>query len=96
MGNLFPSLPVAQLLVECGARLNATNALESTPLHTASCLTNFKQEVVELLLCNGGHIDMKNVQGVRPAKLLADNPASTVSITRYVVEGSRYIKAIIH
>ena len=45
MGNLFPSLAVAKLLVECGARLNATNALESTPLHTASCLANFKQEV---------------------------------------------------
>ena len=45
MGNLFPSLAVAKLLVECGARLNATNALESTPLHTASSLANFKQEV---------------------------------------------------
>merc|ERR1712165_701328 len=84
MGNLFPSLSVARLLVECGARLNATNALESTPLHTASCLTNFKQEVVELLLCNGGHIDMKNVQGVRPSQLLAANPVSTVSITRFL------------
>lgn len=84
MGNLFPSLAVAKLLVECGARLNATNALESTPLHTASCLANFKQEVVELLLRHGGHIDMKNVEGVRPAHLLAANPASTVSITRYL------------
>ena len=46
MGNLFPSLPVARMLVECGARINATNAVESTPLHTASCLVNFKQEVV--------------------------------------------------
>jgi len=84
MGNLFPSLAVAKLLVECGARLNATNALESTPLHTASFMANFKQEVVELLLRHGGHIDMKNVQGVRPAHLLAGNPASTVSITRYL------------
>ena len=84
MGNLFPSLAVAKLLVECGARLNATNALESTPLHTASFMANFKQEVVELLLRHGGHIDMKNVQGVRPAHLLAGNPASTVSITRWV------------
>jgi len=84
MGNLFPSLSVAKLLVECGARLNATNSLESTPLHTATNLTNFKQEVVELLLSHGAHIDMKNVQGVRPAHLLATNPASTVSITRFL------------
>ena len=53
MGNLFPSLPVARLLVECGARLNATNALESTPLHTASCLANFNQEVRYLAFCAG-------------------------------------------
>ena len=45
MGNLFPSLAVARLLVECGARVNATNNLESTPLHTASTVSNFKQEV---------------------------------------------------
>merc|ERR1711874_575831 len=64
--------------------VSKSNSLESTPLHTASVLANFKQEVVELLLGNGGHIDMKNVQGVRPAQLLADNPASTVSITRFL------------
>merc|ERR1712088_859761 len=84
MGNLFPSLPVAQLLVECGARLNATNALESTPLHTASCLPNFNKEIVELLLAGGSHMDMRNVQGVRPSQLLAANPASTICITRYL------------
>merc|ERR1712110_566752 len=82
VGNLFPSLSVAKLLVECGARVNATNNLDSTPLHTASTVSNFKQEVVELLLRHGAHIDMKNVQNVRPSDLLAHNPASTVSITR--------------
>ena len=82
LGNLFPSLAVAQLLVECGARVNATNALGSSPLHTACTVSNFKQEVVELLLKHGSHIDMKNVQNVRPSDLLAHNPASTVSITR--------------
>merc|ERR1712241_521200 len=84
MGNLFPSVSVASMLVECGARINATNALESTPLHTASCLTNFKQEVVELLLRHGAHIDMKNIQGIRPSQLLAANKVSTVSITRFL------------
>jgi len=82
--DLFPSLAVASLLVECGARLNATNALESTPLHTAACLPNFQKEIVELLLAEGGHMDMRNVQGVRPSQLLAANPASTITITRYL------------
>ena len=43
-------------------RLNVTNALESTPLHTAACLPNFQKEIVELLLAEGGHMDMRNVQ----------------------------------
>ena len=46
----------------CLLRLNATNALESTPLHTAACLPNFQKEIVELLLAEGGHMDMRNVQ----------------------------------
>ena len=46
----------------CHARLNATNALESTPLHTAACLPNFNKEIVELLLAEGSHMDMRNVQ----------------------------------
>ena len=49
MGNLFPSVGVTRLLVECGARLNATNAQESTPLHTAACMANFKQEVRKII-----------------------------------------------
>lgn len=82
--DLFPSLPVASLLVECGASLNAMNVLESTPLHTAACLPNFQKEIVELLLSEGSHMDMKNLQGVRPSQLLAANPASNVTITRYM------------
>ena len=51
-----------QILNICFGRLNATNALESTPLHTAACLPNFQKEIVELLLAEGGHMDMRNVQ----------------------------------
>jgi len=83
-GNLFPSLHVVRLLIECGARLNATNVFESTPLHTASSGQNFKQEVVETLLRNGAHIDVKDAGGVRPSKILAANPASSVSIQRFL------------
>jgi len=84
VGNLFPSLSVAKLLLECGARVNATNNLYSTPLHTASLTPNFNQEVVELLLRHGAHIDMKNEKNERPSDLLAANRASTVSITRFL------------
>ena len=34
-------------------RVNATNALESTPLHTATCAANFNQEVGEQVFCCG-------------------------------------------
>jgi len=83
INNLFPSTCVARLLIECGARLNATNAKKSTPLHEATHLNNFNKELVELLLGNGAHIDMKNSLGVRPSHHLALNPASSVSITRF-------------
>lgn len=43
--SFFPSLEVAKLLLECGAKVNAFNNAGSTPLHTAALLTNYKQEV---------------------------------------------------
>ena len=30
-------------------------------------------------------MDMRNLQGVRPSQLLAGNPASNITITKYVV-----------
>ena len=47
MAQLFPSVAVAELVLECGARVNANNHLGSTPLHTASTWSNFEQEVRE-------------------------------------------------
>jgi hypothetical protein len=41
----FPSFDVTKLLIECGAKINAMNTNASTPLHTASLRTNYKQEV---------------------------------------------------
>lgn len=84
VGNLFPSLEVAKFLVECGSRVNCTNIQGSTPLHTAASHANFKQEVVELLLSNGAHVDMKNKNGVRPSHSMVTNQACTISVTRYM------------
>ena len=43
--TLFPSIDVAQLLIECGAKVNAMNLSNNTPLHTASTALNYRQEV---------------------------------------------------
>merc|ERR1712242_567754 len=46
----FPSVEVAKLLVECGAKINAYNHNANSPLHTASNTMNYRQEIVETLL----------------------------------------------
>jgi len=84
MGNLFPSVEVVKFLVDCGARVNATNVQGSTPLHTAASLENYKPEIVELLLRKGGHVDMKNKGGVRPSHIMVSNQACNISVTKYM------------
>jgi len=70
----FPSLSVVRLLVECGAKINANNQTGSTPLHTASMVENFNQEIVEILLDNGAHIDIRNGSNDRPVDMLKRVP----------------------
>jgi len=84
MGNLFPSYDVVKFLVDCGARVNATNVQGSTPLHTAVTLGNFKHEIVELLLNKGGHVDLKNKNGDRPAQRMVDNEHCNISVIKYM------------
>ncbi len=43
--DFFPSLGVARLLIECGAKVNAANHAASTPLHIACSPANYRQEV---------------------------------------------------
>ena len=54
----------------------------TTNIYIISSFIFYHCQVVELLLRHGAHIDMKNIQGIRPSQLLAANPVSTVSITR--------------
>jgi len=70
----FPSTSVVKLLVECGAKINANNQTGSTPLHTASMVENFNQEIVEILLDNGAHIDIRNNDSDRPVDMLKRVP----------------------
>jgi len=66
----FPSAQVTKLLVECGAKINALNIHATTPLHTASQVQNYRQEIVETLLDHGAHIDARNANGQRPLDML--------------------------
>lgn len=66
----FPSMEVTKLLIECGAKINALNAQGNTPLHTASVPSNYRHEIVESLLENGAHIDVRNMRNERPLDML--------------------------
>lgn len=52
---IFPNMDVIQLLLECGAPVNARNESRSTPLHVAANAYNFfspVSKIVELIyLC---------------------------------------------
>ena len=83
-GDLFPSLEVVRFLLDCGARPNATNDLGSSPLFIASLPTNFDQNIIEVLLNKGAHVDLKNKNGDRPSRQMEDNPRCTISVARYM------------
>ena len=85
--RIFPSPSVVKLLVECGAKVNASNQTGSTPLHTASMVENFNQEIVEILLDNGAHIDMRNKEFDRPVDMLRrvpDGAGSKINPLHYI------------
>jgi len=80
----FPSIEVAKLLVECGAKINALNTNANTPLHTASIVMNYRQEIVETLLENGAHIDARNSHGLRPLDMLKNIPDCKINPLQYL------------
>ena len=49
----FPSVEVTKLLVECGAKINALNINSDAPLHTASQVGNYRQEVSVCIISDG-------------------------------------------
>jgi ankyrin repeat protein len=80
----FPSVEVAKLLVECGAKINAYNHNANSPLHTASNTMNYRQEIVETLLEHGAHIDARNSHGLRPLDMLKLNPDCKINPLQYL------------
>ena len=78
----FPNIAVVELLLECGANVNAVDDKNNTALHLCSkTLQNneMKQHhelvkrIVILLLNNEAHLDMKNISGDIAAKMLTSS-----------------------
>ncbi|BES90039.1 Ankyrin repeat [Nesidiocoris tenuis] len=71
-GVKFPYEPLATLLIECGADVNAVDSLKNTPLHLA--VTQFVQpgefnsslQLVTNLVNAGAHVDSVNLEGKEP------------------------------
>lgn len=81
---VFPSVPVVQLLLRCGASARVRNEARSTPLHVAAIPYNFSTELVEALLAGGAHLDQPNKFGDSAAELVALNRGSRVRPLRHV------------
>jgi len=56
----FPSVPTIDLLLECGAPVDARDNDGNTPLHAAACNKPAKPGVIQSLLQNGAHFDLVN------------------------------------
>ncbi|XP_046449498.1 protein fem-1 homolog A-like [Daphnia pulex] len=83
-GTFFPSVKVAQLLIDCGADVSSLDQKRNTPLHTAAKIQNYHSNLVELLLNHGGHIDQINSDGERPAVMLLKLPTCSVHPLQYI------------
>jgi len=83
-GTFFPSISVAQLLIECGADVSALDHKRNTPLHIASKVQNYIAPLIQLLLEHGGHIDQVNCDGERPATLLLKIPSCAISPLQHI------------
>ncbi|XP_072932133.1 protein fem-1 homolog A-like [Epargyreus clarus] len=84
MESVFPSASVARLLLRCGADAARLNDARCTPLHVATLPYNFCNEVVEVLLEAGAHLDQPNAFGDSALEQLAQCAASRVRPLRHV------------
>lgn len=70
----FPSLAVVQLLIECGAQINAVDKKKNTPLHNSIKFLTYSElqneGILGCLLQNGAHVDMYNSEGQSALKLI--------------------------
>jgi ankyrin repeat protein len=58
----YPCLLTAHILVQCGADVNATDAIRNTPLHVlVSSWSICNEDILQFLCDNGAHLDCVNV-----------------------------------
>lgn len=80
----FPDAAIAQLMLECGANVEAINYNLSTPLHIAALLSNFSPVVIKLLLQHGAHIDRQNGNGDYPHIMLQSIDGCHINHLQYI------------
>lgn len=66
----FPSMEVAQVLIDVGADVHTTDLQGNTPLHVAASNRPCKPEIIKLLLNEGAHLDACNKDHKTPMQLL--------------------------
>eukprot|EP00095_Tigriopus_kingsejongensis_P006985 snap_masked-scaffold430_size173499-processed-gene-0.1 protein:Tk06985 transcript:snap_masked-scaffold430_size173499-processed-gene-0.1-mRNA-1 annotation:"hypothetical protein TcasGA2_TC010662" len=65
--SLFPSIEVAEFIIRCGFNVHARNFTEETPLHVASKAENFNEDVANLLMRSGAHMDVPDQKDDGPS-----------------------------
>lgn len=81
---IFPDAGVAELLLEAGADVDATNNADCTPLHLACTRSNYQEKVVRTLLSRGAHIDRRSASGNQPQVLLSSISECTINPMQFV------------
>lgn len=81
---IFPDAGVCELLLECGAFVDAVNHNLATPLHIACTRSNYNAEVVDILLRAGAHIDRRNATGNQPNMMLSSISECKINPLRHI------------
>lgn len=68
---------VAEILLEHGAAVNATQEAGYTPLHSAA--NNGQEEMVRLLLAHGADVNAKSPDGITPLQLAVERDHSAIA-----------------
>jgi len=68
----FPSVDVAQLLIEVGASVNAVDLEHNNALHIAAKNKPCKPDIMKLLLEKGAHLDACNMDHQNPMQMMKE------------------------
>ncbi|GIZ02098.1 protein fem-1 homolog A-B [Caerostris extrusa] len=82
--TIFPDPGVTELVMECGANVEAVNFNLSAPLHIAALPLNFHPGVIDVLLKYGAHIDRRNASGNHPHFMLQSINECTVNYLQHM------------